>query len=96
VPTRNVADDPERRYRVDPADHLRCIREGRRRGLEVIGVYHSHPRSGAQPSATDRDEGFGGFVFLIVGLGAEVPEVAGWVWAEGNFAPFPLVRSSKG
>ena len=88
----NLADDPLRRYLIDPRDHLRAIREARARGLQVIGAYHSHPRSAAVPSATDAAEGFGDFVFVIAGLAAEPPELTAWRWADGNFAAVPLVR----
>jgi desampylase len=91
---RNVADEPSRRYLIDPSEHLRQIRRGRQRGLEVIGAYHSHPRSGPEPSETDRAAGFSDFVFVIIGLGSATPELAAWRWAGGNFAPIPLVRST--
>jgi proteasome lid subunit RPN8/RPN11 len=90
--TANVADDPVRRYLIDPRDHLRAMRDARARGLEVVGAYHSHPRSRAEPSATDAAEGFSSFVFLIAGLGAEPPELTAWDWTDGNFAAVPLVR----
>jgi desampylase len=90
----NVADDPLRRYLVDPRDHLRAIREARARGLQVIGAYHSHPRSAAVPSATDAAEGFGNFVFVIAGLARQPAELTAWVWSDGNFAAVPLVRLS--
>jgi proteasome lid subunit RPN8/RPN11 len=88
----NVANDPLRRYLIDPHDHLRAIREARARGLEVIGAYHSHPRSAAVPSFTDAAEGFDHFVFVIAGLVAEPPELTAWRWAGGNFTAVPLVR----
>ena len=92
APARNIAGERERRYLIDPADHLAAIRDARARSLEVIGAYHSHPRSPAIPSATDAEEAFADFVFLIVGLVADPPEVRAWRWAGGNFAPVPLVR----
>jgi proteasome lid subunit RPN8/RPN11 len=88
----NIANDPLRRYLIDPHDHLRAIREARARGLEVIGAYHSHLRSAAVPSSTDAAEGFDHFVFVIAGLAAEPPELTAWRWAGGNFAAVPLVR----
>ena len=93
APARNIADDPVRRYLIDPVDHLAAIRAGRSRALEVIGAYHSHPRSAALPSATDAAEAFGGFVFVIVGLAAEPPELRAWRWDNGNFTAVPLVRA---
>src|SRR5688500_16441343 len=66
---RNAAVDPTRRYVIDPREHLMIIRQSRRKTLEVVGAYHSHPRSEAVPSDTDRAEAFSNFFFLIVGLG---------------------------
>jgi proteasome lid subunit RPN8/RPN11 len=41
------------RYVVDPADHLRVDRAAQRRGLDVIGAFHSHTHTDAWPSPTD-------------------------------------------
>ena len=91
---RNIAEDPARRYLIDPRDHLAAIRAARARGEHVVGAYHSHPRSRAIPSPTDAAEGFGQFIFVIAGLGPDPPELTAWVWADGNFAAAPLVRVS--
>jgi proteasome lid subunit RPN8/RPN11 len=91
-PARNVAEDPMRRYLIDPADHLQALRTARERSLDVVGAYHSHPRSLATPSPTDREAGFSHFLFLIVGLGADPPEFRAWHWDDGNFTAVPLVR----
>jgi proteasome lid subunit RPN8/RPN11 len=92
VRARNIADEPTRRYRVDPHDHIAAIRLARHRNELVVGAYHSHPRSHAVPSATDAAEAFPDFVFLIVGLASDPPDVRAWTWAEGNFALVALVR----
>ena len=52
--TRN--DSPHNRYNIDPKDQIRIQREGRQRGEEVIGYYHSHPDHPAEPSRTDLAE----------------------------------------
>ncbi|PYQ93182.1 MAG: hypothetical protein DMF96_30735 [Acidobacteria bacterium] len=54
--TRNIADEPASRFLIDPQDHFNGRRDARRRGLDVVGFYHSHPRSPATPSETDRAE----------------------------------------
>ena len=96
VPVNNIAADPTRRYLIDPRQYLHAIRAARARGLEVIGAYHSHPRSQAQPSETDAEEGFGDFLYVIVGLATDQPEVTAWTWADGNFTPVSLVRVPEG
>ena len=92
VPTPNASDSPERRYLVDPQAYFDTIRRARDQSLQVIGVYHSHPHSTAAPSATDEAEGFTHFIFLIVGLATDPPELTAWTWADGNFDALPLVR----
>ena len=96
VAVRNLADDPTTRYSIDPRDHLQALRSARQRGLQVIGAYHSHPRSAARPSPRDAAEAFSDFVFVSVGLASEPPELRAWTWTDGNFAPVPLVRFPKG
>ncbi len=76
VRTRNIADDPVSRFLVDPKDHIDGRREARRRSLDVVGFYHSHPRSPAAPSARDRaDATYPEELYLIVSLMADPPEV---------------------
>jgi proteasome lid subunit RPN8/RPN11 len=40
-------------YTVEPRDHLRADRDAESRGLEIIGVFHSHTHTDAYPSPTD-------------------------------------------
>ena len=85
VPARNIA-AAANRFLVDPQDHINTLREARRRGLEIVGFYHSHPHSAAVPSATDREEAsYPGHLYLIVGLAADHPEVRLFRFADGNF-----------
>jgi [CysO sulfur-carrier protein]-S-L-cysteine hydrolase len=51
-PCRNAARS-SRVYTVDPRDHLRADRDAEDRGLEIIGVVHSHTHTEAYPSPTD-------------------------------------------
>ena len=40
-------------YELDPKDHLLADRDAEERGLEIIGVFHSHTHTEAYPSPTD-------------------------------------------
>jgi [CysO sulfur-carrier protein]-S-L-cysteine hydrolase len=51
-PCRNAAES-SRVYTVDPSDHLRADRDAEARGLEIVGVMHSHTHTEAYPSPTD-------------------------------------------
>src|SRR6266513_2727432 len=64
----NIAGSPTR-FLIDPKDHIDARRAARRRGLEVLGFYHSHPHSPAWPSPIDVAEAaYPDSVYLIVSL----------------------------
>jgi len=63
------------RFRLNPHDHIRAMREARARQMDVVGFYHSHPRSRAYPSETDvAESGYAGALHLIAGEGESGPE----------------------
>jgi proteasome lid subunit RPN8/RPN11 len=76
VRARNLAES-DTRFLIDPRDHVRAIRAARLAGLDVVGFYHSHPRSRAVPSPTDIAEcGYAGAAHLIAGIAGDgQPEV---------------------
>jgi proteasome lid subunit RPN8/RPN11 len=49
-------DSAHNRYNIDPKELIRIQREGRNRGEDIIGFYHSHPDHPAQWSQTDLAE----------------------------------------
>lgn len=51
--TRNVADQPETGFEIDPAALIAAEREMRDGGRQILGYFHSHPRGPTQPSRTD-------------------------------------------
>jgi proteasome lid subunit RPN8/RPN11 len=57
------------RFLVDPAAHFALMKRLRGTGREIVGAYHSHPRSEAVPSTTDIAEAVSGdFLCVIVSL----------------------------
>lgn len=49
-------DSPHNRYNIDPKELIPIQREGRERGEDIVGFYHSHPDHPAQWSETDLAE----------------------------------------
>jgi [CysO sulfur-carrier protein]-S-L-cysteine hydrolase len=45
-------------YEITPAELLRQMREIRGAGLEMMGIYHSHPNGENRPSATDVERAY--------------------------------------
>lgn len=90
-PVPNVAEDPRVEFRMDPEVQLSTMREIRELGLDLTGIYHSHPRTPAVPSA--RDRGFAAYpeaVHLIVSLAASEPEVRCYRIQEKEFSAVEL------
>lgn len=98
------------RYLITPQDMLRAEDEAALRGMDVLGVFHSHPDHPARPSEFDRQWAMPWFSYLITSVeaGATV-ESRSWRLAENresfseepieirNFAPLPHRKaSSKG
>ena len=72
-PCRNAAES-SKLYTVDPKDHLRADRDAEGRGLEIVGVMHSHTHTEAYPSPTDVAQAPDpGWHYVIVSLRAEAP-----------------------
>ena len=49
-------DSAHNRYHIAPQELVKIQRQGRERGLDIVGFYHSHPDHPAQWSKTDFEE----------------------------------------
>jgi proteasome lid subunit RPN8/RPN11 len=49
----NIAGEPATQYEIAPAELFQLMREIRGAGLQLLGIYHSHPHGANEPSRTD-------------------------------------------
>jgi proteasome lid subunit RPN8/RPN11 len=86
---RNTNTDRARdRYDLDPRDWIRADRAARADGLEIVGVYHSHPDHPARPSTTDLERAWPDLVYLIVAVErGSVVDATAWVLRQEDGAP---------
>jgi len=49
----NVAEEPERRFEIEPGALFAALRAERAGGPKILGYWHSHPSGDATPSVTD-------------------------------------------
>ena len=67
VKSRNVAENPERHFEIDPVILIAAEKAARTGGRCLIGYYHSHPAGNAAPSATDAQMSAGdGRIWAII------------------------------
>ena len=89
-PCRNSAASA-RVYTVDPRDHLLAERDADERGLEIVGVVHSHTHTEPYPSPTDVAQAPDpGWHYVIVGLKRDIPEVRSYRIVSGEVVEEPL------
>ena len=50
------SDSAHNRYQIAPPELIRIQQQARRRGLDIVGFYHSHPDHPAEWSKTDLEE----------------------------------------
>lgn len=81
-----VAAEAPRRFLVDPVDHLAAEDEARALGLELVGVWHSHPDEPARPSDLDRagaQPGWSHAILSVDRVGAT--DLRSWKLVGGRF-----------
>ncbi len=92
-------DTPQNRYLIAPEDWLETERETRRKGLEIIGVYHSHPDHPSRPSEFDREHAFPFYSYIIVSVASgEAADLRSWTLRDdrSDFDPEELVSIDEG
>ncbi len=76
----NVAETPQIRYAIDPAEQLEITESIEGNDLDVAGFFHSHPTGPTEPSDTDEARAtWPDLSYLIVALDG-YPYVGSWRW----------------
>lgn len=89
----NVAENPKKRFEIDPAALFAAIRAERDGGPRLIGYWHSHPGGDARPSATDAAMAApDGKLWLIVAEEATTLWRAGETGLRGRFEQEELIH----
>jgi proteasome lid subunit RPN8/RPN11 len=59
------------RFLIGPMEMLKGERQARSLGLDVVGIYHSHPNAPAVPSQFDLDHAWPVYSYVIVAVTAQ-------------------------
>jgi proteasome lid subunit RPN8/RPN11 len=81
LPMENVTAGTRRqRYTLDSKDLLAADAEARRRGLTLLGIYHSHPDCGAYFSETDLKNSCPWYSFVVLSIqNRELRDANSWL-----------------
>ena len=86
------------RFLIHPEAVLAAHKAARGEGLEVVGVFHSHPDQPAVPSETDREGAWPGWSYVIVSVRAgQAAGVRSWRLTEagGRFVEETIEEESE-
>lgn len=53
VSCRNIAENPNRSFFMDPVDHFATQKKARHKKIYILGFFHSHPDGTPSPSSRD-------------------------------------------
>jgi proteasome lid subunit RPN8/RPN11 len=74
-PTSNAEASPSS-YTVPPQEHFDALTDAESKGWRIGGVFHSHPDGPAEMSSVDVAKALEpGWIYVVVGLGGDVPDV---------------------
>lgn len=77
LPASNVSAEPRTSFLIGADEQRRLLAMVAAAGAEVVALFHSHPRSGPEPSERDLElaAGWPGLTWLIAGLGGDRPRL---------------------
>lgn len=84
-PVQNARQKPDRynRYLLTPEDFLAAELEAAKKGLEILGVFHSHPDHPNRPSAYDLEWALPHLSYIITSvMQGNATESLSWVLSE--------------
>ena len=79
VPVNNVSPTSETHYELDHKQQAEAMMDFHKRGLDLIAIYHSHPKDPPVPSQTDiHNATYPKAAYLIVSLQNNHADLAAW------------------
>lgn len=73
------------RYELDPLSFKIADEWARSKGMEIMGIYHSHPDHPSRPSETDRQAAWVGWYYIILSIqSGKFDNFRTWILDETN------------
>ncbi|MCR4320525.1 MAG: M67 family metallopeptidase [Candidatus Brocadiaceae bacterium] len=71
------------RYEIEGKEFVKIDKEASKKGLQIIGIYHSHPDHPAIPSAYDTEHAWAGYSYMIAAVEkGEAIDIRSWLFNE--------------
>jgi [CysO sulfur-carrier protein]-S-L-cysteine hydrolase len=87
----NVDHSPEH-FSFDPAEQFNTVKDARKKGLQIIANYHSHPETPSRPSQEDIRLAFDPDIsYFIISLAEAIPVVKSFRIVNGTVTNEELI-----
>ena len=71
------------RYEIEGKEFAKIDKEASKKGLQIIGIYHSHPDHPAIPSVYDTEHAWAGYSYMIASVEKGEPvHIRSWIYNE--------------
>lgn len=92
-PITNIAEQPQQRFLLDAKQQIAAMADMRNEGEELFAIYHSHPKTPAQPSIYDLEAAaYPDALYLIISLNTKgVLEMRGFKISEHKAREVELI-----
>ena len=88
----NAAADAAKNYEIAPEELFQLMREIRAAGLELMGIYHSHPNGSGEPSPRDIERAYyPDAAYFIVSIQTGVTKIRGFSIRDGRVNELEIV-----
>jgi len=75
-----VKEERFHRYTIDPREFLLAESDAERQGLEVVGIYHSHPNAPAKPSEFDTRHAWPTMSYVVMSIrDSQIEDTKSWI-----------------
>jgi proteasome lid subunit RPN8/RPN11 len=95
VPLENSKEgDQRRRFEVAPLDYIKAEKHALEQGIDLLGIYHSHPLHPAIPSEHDLKQAVPTFSYVIASVtDAKIENTTSWQLDEENNFEEELIKN---
>lgn len=90
VRNEKAQEESRRRYWISPEVYFENDKRARKEGMDILGIYHSHPDHPGEPSEFDREHALPGWSYVVFAVAKGSPGPLGsWLLAEDRSAFHP-------
>ena len=92
IPMKNTEPSPDS-YFMDPLQQVEIFTEMKKRGEQLLGIYHSHPKGPSTPSGADLKMAFHqDALYIIISLeNRNKPVLSAFILEKGSFKEIELI-----